>query len=953
MKNVHTFVLALLSFFVAAPLFSQISFSDGTDIIGGLGLTSGLAVGVADMDGDGLDDIVRLGNGYDLNIEYQTPDGQPFTHFHHGNVPDGAWALSLGDVNNDGLCDLMVGGFYDGVKILTAIDTGAVGFQLATAPGATIFSQGSNFADINNDGFLDVFSCHDDGESRIWGNDGTGHFLEADDWIDMRTNPASDNSGNYGTVWTDFDNDNDVDLYIAKCRQGVDDPEDPRRINALFVNDGHSNYTEQAGEHGLKIKHQSWTADFQDIDNDGDMDCFVTNHGHNLQLLENDGSGHFTDISIAAGLGAYSDYYLQGILRDFDNDGFMDLLAGAPSVLFHNNGDNTFSPMSSPFGNGYRLSSFAVGDLNHDGFVDVYGVFQCGINSPCDKPDRLFLNDGNDNHFLSVALKGNQSNRMGVGARIEAHGSWGIQIREMRSGESYGISNSLTKIFGLGAATKVDYVVVRWPSGVVDVLGNVDADQFLQIEEGSTCTLPEFELTLDGDPVLCGNESVQITAPEGYVYLWNDGSAGASVNVGSPGNYSVVIVDENGCAAASQVVKVTAAPDETPTVEVTGDTRFCEGGSVELSSSEAESYLWSNGATGQSITVTEPGEYFVAIEGSCSEFVSAIIEVEVLEKADVPVAEDVTVFEPDVSVTLEATGNSPRWYETPDASDFIAEGNTFETPILAQTTTYYVSDVNKYGGGDFETGMLAHEGSLYNAAGFNGQILFDAYQAVLLKQVTVATDSAGARTIELLDADGQVLQSLEIDLPTGQSVVDLGFWIEPGSGYKLATNTGKNQEVLGTVSPRLIRSDEGVQYPYEVPGVLSITGSQFGPGFYYYFYDWQVELPADECESERAAVSVIFEVDAAKEAMPFGKLQVQPNPSDGAFLLKMQALATGRADLSVFDITGKEIFHENFLASQNTESEKEVDIRFAPAGIYFLKIKSGDRVGRLKLLVAE
>ena len=107
---------------------------------------------------------------------------------------------------------------------------------------------------------------------------------------------------NYGTVFSDFDSDGDVDLYIAKCRQFVSDPQDPRRINQLWVNDGQGGWTEEAADRGLVFFEQSWTADFGDIDNDGDMDLAVTNHSTTLFLLENDGTGHYTDITAGSGM---------------------------------------------------------------------------------------------------------------------------------------------------------------------------------------------------------------------------------------------------------------------------------------------------------------------------------------------------------------------------------------------------------------------------------------------------------------------------------------------------------------------------------------------------------------------------------------------------------------------------------------------------------------------------
>ncbi|MBK8565760.1 MAG: VCBS repeat-containing protein [Saprospiraceae bacterium] len=482
MKTIRLFTTSTALLFLTQGLFAQ-TFTDRTNLLfQPNSFSSGGAVGVTDINNDGKDDIVRLDEGNSVNVEYQAGANQAFQHYSFGTYDQSAWALTVGDVNNDGFCDLFFAGYKDGAKLLLANNNG-FGFSPGLLPGSAYFAQGSNFADINNDGWLDVFSCDDDAESRIWGNNGAGGFAAADHWINMATVPVSDNSGNYGSTWTDFDNDGDLDLYIAKCRGGASSPTDPRRINQLFVNDGNGHYHEAAGAYGLKIGWQSWTSDFQDIDNDGDLDCFITNHDYNSQLLRNDGTGHFTDISAAAGFGNVMDGFIQGIMRDFDNDGYMDVLTASNGRLFHNNGNGTFTSVSVPFSS---MNSMAVGDLNHDGFLDIFAIYQCGYISDCGNPDKLWMNNGNANHYLAVQLQGNQSNRKGVGARVELHGAWGKQVREIRSGESYGISNSLTAHFGLGAATQVDYLVVHWPSGTVDVVANPAPDQYLNIVEGST-----------------------------------------------------------------------------------------------------------------------------------------------------------------------------------------------------------------------------------------------------------------------------------------------------------------------------------------------------------------------------------------------------------------------------------------------------------------------------------
>jgi hypothetical protein len=931
----------------AQMLTGQIAFSDKTYLLDNPnGFTSGIAVAIADMNGDGLDDIVRLNNAAQLNIEYQTLNEQVFTHFNYGMVPGEAWAVAVGDVNNDGYCDVMTGGYYDGVKVLTAINNGT-GYESATMPGAGIFVQGANFADINNDGHLDVFACHDDGESRIWGNTGTGAFVSADNWIDMATVPVSDNSGNYGSIWTDFDNDGDNDLYIAKCRQGVNDPEDPRRINALFVNDGTNKYSEQAAEFGLKIKWQSWTADFQDIDNDGDMDCLVTNHDYNLQLLENDGTGHFKDISEAAGI-ARTGGFLQGIMRDFDNDGFMDIITAEPTYVFRNNGDKTFTEISNPF-NG-QIGTLAAGDLNNDGFIDIYAAYACGINNPCGQPDKMFINEGNDNHYFGVRLKGVQSNRMGVGARIEIHGAWGVQIREVRSGESYGIMNSLTQYYGLGQETEIDYVVVRWPSGMVDVLANPTADQVLEIEEGKTCTAAGFNLEVSGPTDICPGQSVTLTAPAGMTYLWNNGSVSQTLTVDQPGNYKLLALDALGCVAVSNLVHVSYIEVEIPFITWVGDTSLCEGNSVVLQAENGASYIWSNGETANEITVSATGNFTVTSPTVCGDVTSEPVHVSVYP-APPPAAENADVFDAPSAITLTAQGSSPHWYDDPTAIDPLYIGNDFVTPVIGETTTFWVEDLHNYGGGNYETGMPEHQGTLFNGQNFNGQTLFNVSQRMILRQVTVYTDQAGGRVVELRSSSDVVLQSDTFDIPAGITTLDLDFLVEPGNQYKLTTNTAYNLASLGTQSPRLRRSDEAVAYPYETPGVMTITASNFGNGFYYYFYDWQVEAVGTQCVSERIPVVVTFHPNHLNDFAEVGNLSISPNPSSGQFRLEIEAKESGEANFTVSNVTGRALAQGSFFVNEGGSNTQIVDLQgFAP-GMYLLQVHMNGHTGRLKLLV--
>ncbi|MEX1365429.1 MAG: FG-GAP-like repeat-containing protein [Nannocystaceae bacterium] len=497
-------------------------FVDSSSLLNNPFLASGVAIGLTDMNGDGLDDLVRLDDANSLEIEYQQPDGS-FSHYVYGSLPGSQWGMALGDMDGNGYVDVFASGAYNGLKILRANDTGD-GFDLTVMNSPAVFTQCVNFADIDNNSTLDLFVCHDDGLSAPLNNDGTGVFTYDLGLINPVSTVPSDNSGNYGSVWTDYDSDGDLDLYIAKCRLFVNDPNDGRRINQLFQNDGKGNYTDVAEAAGLRPLAQSWVIDFGDIDNDGDLDAFLVNHDMVSQLYENQGDGTFVDITAASGMTddlLAIDLGIQAYFEDFDNDTFIDLLVTGREGehrLFFNNGDHTFTADLDAFNTGgLGIQSAVVGDLNADGFRDVVAGFATGFNNPSNSnPDRLFLNPGNDNNWLDVRLTGVQSNIGGVGARIELHGEWGVMVREVRAGEGYGITNSLIRHFGLGAAESIDSVVVHWPSGQVDTaeFPAVLNEQVNIVEGCPDVWYPDADGDGYGDP---NGTPATCLQPQGYV----------------------------------------------------------------------------------------------------------------------------------------------------------------------------------------------------------------------------------------------------------------------------------------------------------------------------------------------------------------------------------------------------------------------------------------------------
>lgn len=438
-----------------APVVPPISFSTQS-----ISFTGEYKECVVDINGDYLDDIIGV-NSTNLNVILQNPEGG-FDPVQVIPTPTASympsWSIAAGDFDRNGFNDLLYGG-GSGVTFMKANDTGTGFTQMSTSQ--YVFSQRSNFVDLNNDGHLDAFVCHDVAPNVYYINDGNGNFTFNQGGIgDYHS------GGHYGSLWVDYDNDGDLDMFMAKCGG-----EAARRINQLFRNNGNGTFTNVAEEAGLADLIQTWSAAWADYDNDGFMDALVgassfADGGH--KLMKNNGDGTFSNITSGSGWDANTSTNYDYVAHDFDNDGYVDIIGGSNFIMF-NNGDLTFSKIAYT-----GLSFGAIGDLNNDGFLDI----QTG--------NSVRLNSGNDNKWLKLNFSGVQSNKNGIGARIEIYGTWGKQIREVRSGEGFAYMHSLNVHFGIGTATTIDRVVVKWPSGIVDELLNVSPNQTLMMVEGAT-----------------------------------------------------------------------------------------------------------------------------------------------------------------------------------------------------------------------------------------------------------------------------------------------------------------------------------------------------------------------------------------------------------------------------------------------------------------------------------
>ncbi|MEZ5038644.1 MAG: FG-GAP-like repeat-containing protein [Saprospiraceae bacterium] len=576
------------------PVVSQIQFQDASVFLANKAVFSGAPIGVVDMNGDGLDDIVRLDKTRQLVIDYQLDTSDFFAGQTFMNISFSLWSICVADINHDGYNDIFTGGASGDLNILFAKEHGSA--YLTQRKIHAIFPQGSNFVDIDNDGHSDLFICNDTGVSVAFKNDGSGAFSEDSSLIYPISTVPSNNSGNYAAIWTDFDNDNDLDLYISKCAVGVQNPNDGRRLNLLFRKDGPGQWTELADSLGLQPKGQSWSTDFADIDNDGDLDCFIINHDIRSSLLLNKGDGHFVNINDSSGIVAFTgsiEMGIQGKFADFDNDGFVDLLLtnDSPSghhLLLRNNGNLTFSDFSDSIPAPKRLQSAAIGDLNNDGFLDILGAYAKGFNFPDTVPDNLFLNRGNKHHYLKILLKGLVSNPNGIGARLECYGPWGKQIREVRSGEGYGVMHSFTQHFGLGTAEYIDSLIIKWPSGWRDKIYVPNIDQTLFVTEGETC-----QTSLDFIAVASGFTYQFLANPDSLArqWMWTFGDGNSSEEAqpihtyDSTGYFEVCLEILSICGSTQSICKtieITATSTSSPQEGKTPYLLFPNPGSEQI-----------------------------------------------------------------------------------------------------------------------------------------------------------------------------------------------------------------------------------------------------------------------------------------------------------------------------------------------------------------------------------
>src|SRR5271163_310095 len=433
--------------------------------------------------------------------------------------------VAIGDYDNDGHPDMFVAGVYrntlyhnNGDGTFTDV-TAKAGLDRSNDPDfGPLWSITAAWVDVNNDGLLDLFVvnymqwkysdqplcsyrgvadyCHPKfykpQPNQLFLNNGDGTFRDVSTEWGIRQHPGK----GMGVGVADYDLDGRPDLFVTNDAS----------YNSLFHNMGNK-FEEVAFEAGVALTEDGsfisgMGLDFRDFDNDGYPDIvFVALNNQTFPLLRNTGKGDFREVTTESGMRDPS-RQMSGFgagLYDFDNDGWKDLFVSRghvesisqpgqpvdqPNTVFRNLGaGGKWAPLTEEAGfNGAppaRHRGCAFGDLDGDGRIDV-------VVTALGQDAEIWMNRSEKSgHWLDVALRGTKSNRDGIGARIKVVTKSGLQYNHMTTSVGYASSSDGPVHFGLGPDNRADAIEIYWPSGVVQTLKDVPADQVLSVVEPS------------------------------------------------------------------------------------------------------------------------------------------------------------------------------------------------------------------------------------------------------------------------------------------------------------------------------------------------------------------------------------------------------------------------------------------------------------------------------------
>ena len=479
-----------------------------------------------DYNNDGLLDLYVLSGRYlDGVTNHSKADGLDATNHLYRNNGDGtftdvtaqagvagkgfAMGVTVGDYDNDGYEDIYVTNWNSAILYHNNGDGTFTDVTEAAGVQNNHFGVGAAFVDYDRDGRLDLFVGnylkfdpnskkpyysaeafagpldYEGDANRLFHNNGDGTFTDVSEKAGI-ANPAG---RAMGVTVGDYDNDGWPDIYIANDAME----------SYLYHNNHDGTFTNVAAEQGVAYGTNGDTPSamgpiFADYNNHGELDLFVSDMRYHRLFRNSLKEGFFLDTTLESGIAQATGQFVGwgDALFDFDNDGWKDVfivngglhwLVPMEASLFRNNGNGTFADVSADAGSFFKMKSVGRGacfaDYDNDGYVDAFIVVLGGKGVLVHAKPPV----GPRNHWLTLRLVGTTSNRDGFGARIEATAGDLRQIVENVPQSGYLSQHDPRPHFGLGTHAEVDVLTVRWPSGTVQRLEHVKADQILTITE--------------------------------------------------------------------------------------------------------------------------------------------------------------------------------------------------------------------------------------------------------------------------------------------------------------------------------------------------------------------------------------------------------------------------------------------------------------------------------------